>query len=129
MALCGIVQYINLIGAGVGYTITGSIALVAFKRSDCFHQNPGQSTADDGDPGCTTSNTPWCALGTNMVSLFICWFETAKGPGNTWVDHNWRFHRLAKLRGKAQWRSMSLVNARCKSRGSLVAKGTIMEDK
>jgi amino acid permease len=59
VALCGIVQYINLIGAGVGYTITGSIALVAFKRSDCFHNNPAQSTADDGSPGCTVSNTPW----------------------------------------------------------------------
>uniref|UniRef100_A0A1D1YG90 Amino acid permease 1 n=1 Tax=Anthurium amnicola TaxID=1678845 RepID=A0A1D1YG90_9ARAE len=36
--LCGLAQYGNLIGATIGYTITGVISMAAIQRSDCFHE-------------------------------------------------------------------------------------------
>ncbi|XP_002974163.2 amino acid permease 3 isoform X1 [Selaginella moellendorffii] len=36
--ICGIVQYTNLVGTAIGYTITASISMVAISRSDCFHR-------------------------------------------------------------------------------------------
>ncbi|KAH9625965.1 hypothetical protein KSS87_022365 [Heliosperma pusillum] len=36
--LCGIAQYVNLVGVSIGYTITASISMVAVKRSNCFHR-------------------------------------------------------------------------------------------
>nr|GEX67157.1 amino acid permease 3 [Tanacetum cinerariifolium] len=42
--LCGFIQYFNLVGAGIGYTIATSISMIAIKRSNCFqkkgHDNP-----------------------------------------------------------------------------------------
>ncbi|MFS7974721.1 putative amino acid transporter, transmembrane domain-containing protein [Helianthus anomalus] len=35
--LCGIAQYVNLVGITIGYTITASISMVAVKKSNCFH--------------------------------------------------------------------------------------------
>lgn len=35
---CGIMQYMNLFGVAVGYTIAASISMLAIKRSDCFHE-------------------------------------------------------------------------------------------
>ncbi|KAI5394154.1 amino acid permease 6 [Lathyrus oleraceus] len=40
--LCGLAQYINLIGVTIGYTITASISMVAVKRSNCFHKHGHQ---------------------------------------------------------------------------------------
>ncbi|CAI9104227.1 OLC1v1002858C2 [Oldenlandia corymbosa var. corymbosa] len=37
--LCGVAQYATLVGATIGYTITGSISMVAVKRSNCFHKH------------------------------------------------------------------------------------------
>ncbi|XP_043812322.1 amino acid permease 6 isoform X2 [Manihot esculenta] len=37
--LCGLAQYVNLIGITIGYTITASISMVAVKRSNCFHKH------------------------------------------------------------------------------------------
>ncbi|KAK7377507.1 hypothetical protein VNO80_02933 [Phaseolus coccineus] len=37
--LCGLAQYINLVGVTIGYTITASISMVAVKRSNCFHKH------------------------------------------------------------------------------------------
>ncbi|KAJ4963503.1 hypothetical protein NE237_023442 [Protea cynaroides] len=37
--LCGLAQYVNLVGVTIGYTITASISMVAVKRSNCFHKN------------------------------------------------------------------------------------------
>lgn len=34
---CGIAQYVNLVGVTIAFTITGSISMVAIRRSDCFH--------------------------------------------------------------------------------------------
>ncbi|XP_077233504.1 amino acid permease 6 [Tasmannia lanceolata] len=37
--LCGIAQYVNLVGVTIGYTITASISMAAVQRSNCFHKN------------------------------------------------------------------------------------------
>ncbi|WJX21126.1 Amino acid permease 6 [Trifolium repens] len=36
--LCGLAQYTNLVGCTIGYTLTGSISMVAIKKSNCFHK-------------------------------------------------------------------------------------------
>ncbi|KAL9244111.1 hypothetical protein vseg_017919 [Gypsophila vaccaria] len=53
--LCGVAQYVNLVGVSIGYTITASISMVAVKRSNCFHKNGHHAK-------CTTSNTPFMIL-------------------------------------------------------------------
>ncbi|KAD4586278.1 hypothetical protein R6Q59_035383 [Mikania micrantha] len=50
--LCGIAQYVNLVGVTIGYTITASISIVAVKRSNCFHDN-------GHDAHCKPSNYPY----------------------------------------------------------------------
>ncbi|KAI4388101.1 hypothetical protein MLD38_000463 [Melastoma candidum] len=40
--ICGLVQYMNLVGVAIGYTIASSISMMAIKRSNCFHVK-GQS--------------------------------------------------------------------------------------
>ncbi|KAK9069494.1 hypothetical protein SSX86_011398 [Deinandra increscens subsp. villosa] len=53
--LCGIAQYVNLVGVTIGYTITASISIVAVKKSNCFH--------DHGhDAHCKPSNYPYMIL-------------------------------------------------------------------
>ncbi|KAF5190515.1 Amino acid permease [Thalictrum thalictroides] len=41
--ICGIVQYLNLFGVAIGYTIAASISMMAIKRSNCFHEEGGAS--------------------------------------------------------------------------------------
>ncbi|CAI9260929.1 unnamed protein product [Lactuca saligna] len=53
--LCGIAQYVNLVGITIGYTITASISIVAVKKSNCFHDH-GHG-AD-----CKPSNYPYMIL-------------------------------------------------------------------
>lgn len=52
---CALIQYSNLLGTAIGYTITASISMVAINRSDCFH-----SKGHNGD--CNVSNNPYMAL-------------------------------------------------------------------
>ncbi|KAH8508965.1 hypothetical protein H0E87_010918 [Populus deltoides] len=40
--ICGFVQYVNLFGVAIGYTIASSISMMAIKRSNCFHQSGGK---------------------------------------------------------------------------------------
>ncbi|KAL2497191.1 Amino acid permease 4 [Abeliophyllum distichum] len=35
--ICGAIQYMNLFGVAIGYTIASSISMVAIERSNCFH--------------------------------------------------------------------------------------------
>lgn len=35
--ICGLVQYLNLFGVAIGYTIAASISMMAIERSNCFH--------------------------------------------------------------------------------------------
>lgn len=53
--LCGLAQYVNLVGISIGYTITASISMVAVKRSNCFHKN-GHHVK------CQTSNYPFMII-------------------------------------------------------------------
>lgn len=53
--LCGLAQYVNLIGVTIGYTITASISMVAIKRSNCFHDKGHQVK-------CSTSNYPFMII-------------------------------------------------------------------
>ncbi|KAK8642873.1 hypothetical protein V6N13_012200 [Hibiscus sabdariffa] len=41
--ICGLVQYLNLFGVAIGYTITASISMMAIKRSNCFHTSGGKN--------------------------------------------------------------------------------------
>ncbi|XP_021717820.1 amino acid permease 3-like [Chenopodium quinoa] len=36
--ICGLIQYLNLFGVAIGYTIAASISMTAIKRSNCFHE-------------------------------------------------------------------------------------------
>ncbi|XP_071732332.1 amino acid permease 6-like [Rutidosis leptorrhynchoides] len=53
--LCGIAQYVNLIGVTIGYTITASISIVAINRSNCFHDKGHEAH-------CSPSNYPYMIL-------------------------------------------------------------------
>ncbi|XP_027329979.1 amino acid permease 3-like [Abrus precatorius] len=39
----GFLQYANLFGVGIGYTIAASISMMAIKRSNCFHSSGGKN--------------------------------------------------------------------------------------
>ncbi|KAL2520009.1 Amino acid permease 4 [Forsythia ovata] len=56
--VCGAIQYMNLFGVAIGYTIASSISMVAIERSNCFHSK------GDNSP-CRVSSNPymiavWC---------------------------------------------------------------------
>lgn len=40
--ICGLIQYLNLFGVAIGYTIASSISMVAIKKSNCFHATGGK---------------------------------------------------------------------------------------
>ncbi|KHN02164.1 Amino acid permease 6 [Glycine soja] len=40
--LCGLAQYINLVGVTIGYTITASLSMGAVKKSNCLHKHGHQ---------------------------------------------------------------------------------------
>lgn len=50
--LCGLVQYVNLFGVAIGYTIASSISMMAISRSNCFHKNGEESP-------CHFNSTPY----------------------------------------------------------------------
>lgn len=53
--ICGIIQYLNLFGVAIGYTIAASISMVAIKRSNCFHENGEKSP-------CHISSNPYMIM-------------------------------------------------------------------
>ncbi|KAJ4965742.1 hypothetical protein NE237_017591 [Protea cynaroides] len=53
--ICGLVQYLNLFGVAIGYTIAASISMRAIKRSNCFHEN------GDSSP-CHISSNPYMII-------------------------------------------------------------------
>ncbi|XP_071711411.1 amino acid permease 6-like [Rutidosis leptorrhynchoides] len=53
--LCGIAQYVNLVGVTIGYTITASISIVAVKKSNCFHDKGHEAH-------CSPSTYPYMIL-------------------------------------------------------------------
>ncbi|GKU87752.1 hypothetical protein SLEP1_g2097 [Rubroshorea leprosula] len=40
---CGWVQYLNLFGVAIGYTIASAISMMAIKRSNCYHESGGKN--------------------------------------------------------------------------------------
>ncbi|XP_009404322.2 amino acid permease 4 isoform X2 [Musa acuminata AAA Group] len=53
--LCGFIQYANLFGVAIGYTIAASISMMAIKRSDCFHEKGHKNP-------CLTSSNPYMIM-------------------------------------------------------------------
>uniref|UniRef100_A0A5B7AQR5 Amino acid transporter transmembrane domain-containing protein n=2 Tax=Davidia involucrata TaxID=16924 RepID=A0A5B7AQR5_DAVIN len=53
--VCGIIQYLNLFGVAVGYTIAASISMMAVKRSNCFHESGGKNP-------CKISSNPYMIM-------------------------------------------------------------------
>ncbi|KAA8546438.1 hypothetical protein F0562_002823 [Nyssa sinensis] len=53
--VCGLIQYLNLFGVAVGYTIAASISMMAIKRSNCFHESGGKSP-------CKVSSNPYMIM-------------------------------------------------------------------
>ncbi|TMW98443.1 hypothetical protein EJD97_004014 [Solanum chilense] len=53
--ICGWIQYVNLFGVAIGYTIASSISLMAVKRSDCFHKHGHKAP-------CLQPNTPYMII-------------------------------------------------------------------
>ncbi|KAJ0967731.1 hypothetical protein J5N97_024648 [Dioscorea zingiberensis] len=45
--LCGLAQYLMLIGVTIAYTITSAISMVAVRRSNCFHKNGPHAKCND----------------------------------------------------------------------------------
>ncbi|CAH2038425.1 unnamed protein product [Thlaspi arvense] len=61
--LCGLAQYVNLVGVGIGYTITASISLVAIGKANCYHDKGHNAK-------CSVSNYPYMA-GFGMVQIVL----------------------------------------------------------
>ncbi|XP_051126660.1 amino acid permease 3-like [Andrographis paniculata] len=59
--LCGLIQYLNIFGVAIGYTIAAAISMMAIKRSNCFHKSGGK------DPCAISSNPYMIAFGVTQI--------------------------------------------------------------
>ncbi|CAK8567397.1 unnamed protein product [Lathyrus sativus] len=59
--LCGIIQYLNLAGVAIGYTVASAISMMAIERSNCFHRSGGK------DPCQMNSNIYMIAFGAVQI--------------------------------------------------------------
>ncbi|XP_051180698.1 amino acid permease 3 [Lolium perenne] len=53
--LCGVIQYANLVGVAIGYTIAASISMRAIRRADCFHYRHAKGQ----EGACRSSSNPY----------------------------------------------------------------------
>ncbi|WJZ97284.1 hypothetical protein VitviT2T_015900 [Vitis vinifera] len=53
--VCGLIQYLNIFGVAIGYTIAASISMMAVKRSNCFHESGGKNP-------CHISSNPYMIM-------------------------------------------------------------------
>uniref|UniRef100_R7W6J3 Amino acid transporter transmembrane domain-containing protein n=1 Tax=Aegilops tauschii TaxID=37682 RepID=R7W6J3_AEGTA len=53
--ICGVLQYANIVGVAIGYTIAASTSMLAIKRANCFHGN------GHADP-CKLSSVPYMII-------------------------------------------------------------------
>ncbi|XP_051227576.1 amino acid permease 3 [Lolium perenne] len=53
--LCGVLQYANIVGVAIGYTIAASTSMLAIRRANCFH---GKGHANP----CKISSTPYMLI-------------------------------------------------------------------
>ncbi|CAK9158826.1 unnamed protein product [Ilex paraguariensis] len=60
---CGMVQYVNLSGMIIGYTITASISMAAIQKSDCFHKRGHEAP-------CKFSHNPYM-IGLGILEIFL----------------------------------------------------------
>ncbi|XP_039031924.1 amino acid permease 4-like isoform X1 [Hibiscus syriacus] len=51
VVICGFIQYLNLFGVSIGYTIAASMSMMAIRRSNCVHYSGGKKP-------CHMSNNP-----------------------------------------------------------------------
>ncbi|CAJ1974829.1 unnamed protein product [Sphenostylis stenocarpa] len=63
VTFCGIVQYLNLFGSAIGYTIAASLSMMAIKRSHCVHSS-------DGENPCHISSNPYM-IGFGAIQIFF----------------------------------------------------------
>uniref|UniRef100_J3L8Q7 Amino acid transporter transmembrane domain-containing protein n=1 Tax=Oryza brachyantha TaxID=4533 RepID=J3L8Q7_ORYBR len=61
--VCGCIQYLNLLGVAIGYTIAASISMMAMERSNCFHAKGAK------DPCHASSNVYMIVFG--IVQVFF----------------------------------------------------------
>ncbi|PKA57119.1 Amino acid permease 2 [Apostasia shenzhenica] len=61
--ICGYIQYANLFGVAIGYTIASSISMMAITRSNCFHKK-GRKTP------CQISSNPYMIIFGVMEIIF-----------------------------------------------------------
>ncbi|GAU30643.1 hypothetical protein TSUD_62630 [Trifolium subterraneum] len=61
--ICGMIQYVNLFGIAIGYTIAASVSMMAIKRSNCYHESHGK------DPCHMSSNWYMITFGIAEVIL------------------------------------------------------------
>ncbi|EES08159.1 amino acid permease 3 [Sorghum bicolor] len=57
--LCGVIQYANLVGIAIGYTIAAAISMRAIKRADCFHVRGHHNNKKNP---CRSSSNPYMVL-------------------------------------------------------------------
>ncbi|KAK4264692.1 hypothetical protein QN277_025833 [Acacia crassicarpa] len=62
--LCGLFQYLNLVGVTIGYTIAASTSMMAIKRSNCFHKNNGN------EKECDMSGNVYM-IGFGVIQMFL----------------------------------------------------------
>ncbi|KAI9079745.1 hypothetical protein K1719_038366 [Acacia pycnantha] len=53
--ILAIIQYLNLFGIAIGYTIAASISMMSIKRSNCYHSSRGKNP-------CHMSSTPYILI-------------------------------------------------------------------
>lgn len=61
--ICGAIQYANLFGVAIGYTIASSISMMAIKRSNCFHASGGKNP-------CKVNSNPYMIM-FGVVEIFV----------------------------------------------------------
>ncbi|XP_043712299.1 amino acid permease 4-like [Telopea speciosissima] len=63
VAICGIIQYINLFGVAIGYTIAASTSMMAIKKTSCSYKSKGK------DPCKMSPN--WYMIGFGIMEVIL----------------------------------------------------------
>ncbi|XP_057419780.1 amino acid permease 3-like [Lotus japonicus] len=63
VTICGIVQYLNLFGSAIGYTIAASMSLIEIRKSFCLHSSGGEDS-------CHVSGYPYM-MAFGAIQLFF----------------------------------------------------------
>ncbi|CAN1239977.1 Amino acid permease 2 [Linum grandiflorum] len=63
--ICGYVQYVNLFGISIGYTIASAISMMAVKRSNCHHKDK-----NGGPESCQVNANPFI-IGFGILEIFL----------------------------------------------------------